>query len=215
MASGSERRIVNGWTRCSYCAASTMYMKMNDSTNVQRKSSSVRSSSRPPPRTAHLHLRGDPHLGGRALEGLDPTAERVPRRDVRADGDHALSIEAVDAGRGVPEPETDDVVDPREHRFGGGLAGGGRHAAPVNAGRGPHEELGDRLDVAPVDADQPQLHVIGIVDRLVPVARDPVVAADGHAERVGDLADIDPEDGRPLAVDVHEQLRLVEVARSS
>ncbi len=43
-------------------------------------------------------------------------------------------------------------------------------AANVEAGGGTHEELGDRLDVPPIDADQPQLDVIGIVDGLVSIS---------------------------------------------
>jgi len=35
--SGSVRRIVIGWINDSNCAASTMYMKMNESMNASRK----------------------------------------------------------------------------------------------------------------------------------------------------------------------------------
>ena len=50
--SGSESRMVSGWTRLSNCDARIMYMKMIDSRNAQRNSLNVRSSSRPRPVTA-------------------------------------------------------------------------------------------------------------------------------------------------------------------
>ena len=51
-ASGSDSRIVSGWTRLSNCEARIMYMKMTDSRNAQRNSRNVRSSSRARPATA-------------------------------------------------------------------------------------------------------------------------------------------------------------------
>ena len=64
-----------------------------------------------------------------------------------------------------------------------------------------------------VESDEPQLHVVDVVERRVAVARDAIVPADGHAERLRDFLDIDPEVGRALAVDLDEQFRLVQPQR--
>ncbi len=76
-----------------------------------------------------------------------------------------------------------------------------------------HIELRDIFLALAVDADEPQFHVIDIVQRRVSISRDAIISADGHAQRLSDLFHIDPEARRAFAVDLDQQFGLVQPQR--
>ena len=150
------------------------------------------------------------------LHRLDAVAQGVARGDVRPERRHALPVEPVDAGRALGRSGSRTTLSSRVSPARSPSAAA--IAAAARAGRGlrrsrAHVELRDRLAAAAVDAHQPQLHVVDVVELRVAVARDAVVAADGHPQRLGDLLHVDAQRGRPLAVDVDQQFRLVELQR--
>ncbi len=171
---------------------------------------------------------GQAKVAGGLVDGGDTVGQGVAGGEVGADRGHALAVEAVDARRRVGFFEADDVVQPRQRRRPGGEAEtrnqrGGVAALGIRVsqardglaqgGRGAHVELRNRFRVAAVDAHEAQLHVVGVVGAGVVVARNAVVAADGQAERLGDFADVDAERRGHFAIDVSQQIGLVDAQR--
>ena len=109
----------------------------------------------------------------------------------------------------LPALERYHVVDPRQHGRATFRSAAGRPSRPSRPWAGPHIELRNRLLIAAVEANQPQLDVVCIIDRHVAIARDPVVAAHRHAQRLGNFARIDAQRRGPLAIDIHQQFRLI------
>ena len=148
---------------------------------------------------------------GRGLQGVDAVGEGIAGRNIGPNGDHPLPVEPVDAGRRFAVLERHDIVDPRQNRgepITRLLPRRPRAAADWPAHKAAKSTLhrGDR-------GRQPQLDVVGVIDRHIAIARDAVVAADRHPQRLGNLAGIDAQRRRPLAIDVHQQLRLIHPQR--
>src|SRR5207244_2269937 len=103
-----------------------------------------------------------------------------------------------------------DVVDPRQNWRAASLVVSADARGRSQLRVGPHIELRNRFDVAAVQANQPQLDIVGVIDRDIAVARDTIVTADGNSQRFGNLTRVNTERRRSRPIDMDEQLRLIE-----
>src|SRR3990172_5885108 len=100
--SGSESRIVKGWTRFSNWAARIMYMNTIDSAKAERNSPNVRSSSRPRPEAASpLPVQAVDPRG--ALHPVDPR-HAVQPDEASALARHVEPPDDVRVPAGAPPP---------------------------------------------------------------------------------------------------------------
>ena len=104
-------------------------MNTNDRTNVQTKSLSVRSSSRPRPSTRVSKPGGMPISSAACLQRLDPVGQGVAGRDVGPHGHHPLPVEPVDAGRRLRRSSNATTLSIRVSTGAGGVAAVGVDAA--------------------------------------------------------------------------------------
>ena len=119
------------------------------------------------------------------IQRLDTIRQCVTLLNVGSNRNHSLPIEPIDAGRGYASLERNHIVDSRE--LWRGCRGRLIFSPRCGTWAGSDIKLRNRLNIATVEANQPQLNVVGVIDGCVAIARDAVVAAHSNAQSIGDF----------------------------
>ena len=191
--SGSESRIVSGWSHDSNWAARIRYMKTSDRPNASMKARPVRASSRERPANLVRYsgprfsrVRGRLH---RVHHGRLPDA----RQQAGVDRHLPLAVQPLDLRRRRARLEGGDVVE--------------RHAAQ------PRRRHGQAADVARGPAIARQRAQVHLVLLAALVVGGDLVAADEQPHRFGGVADLHAEVGGLRAVQRDLELRLPGIQR--
>ncbi len=162
--------MMNGLSRLSYCAASTMYMKAIDSSErpaeLAERALELAAAAADRGGVARRHA----ELGGGGAQRLEAIGKRIAGRDAGPHVGLALPIEPIDARRALAFFERHDRIEAHH------LAVGARHV-----------EARDGVGIAAIVLRQPQLDVVVLADLRIAEARHFLVAADHQPQRRRDI----------------------------
>ena len=149
---------------------------------------------------ASHHARGvagrEVQLGGGLAQCRNAIGESKAGRNRAPYAVLALAIEPVDAGSGLAGHELNDVVEPNER------ACFARNVKTRN-----------RFVVFPIAFAQTKLHIVIVVHRFIPKARDFWIASDHEAQSDRDVRNVHAQIGRAGAIDDHADLGRIEFQR--
>ena len=189
--SGSDSRIVIGWSHDSNCAARIRYMKTSDSRNAVTKFCAARPSSLDRPTST-------PRYSGPAFSFVNSARMVVLNRRLRR------GRQEIAEHRDLPLPGLSADVRRRGARLEVGHVLE-RHAAQT---RGRHGQTGERALCCSILAAGAQVHLVLLAALVV---RRHLVATDQQSQGVGRIRDLDAEVGRLRPVDTHAEFRLAHV----
>jgi hypothetical protein len=190
--SGSDSRIVIGWSHDSNCAARIRYMNTSDSTNAMRKFCAGPSELARPSRERGAVARSHVHRFRRLRHRVHRRRLRNPLLEARVNRHLPLPVQPVDVAR-------------RRAR---------RESAMFSSGTLP--SVVDGTVICPIAGRR---RAAGRGARRAPRTARPLivcgdlVAAHQQAQRLGRVGHLDAEIGRLQAIEVHRQLRLADVQR--